>query len=76
MLRWDREFLRPASKVGEDGMASLNNALTKIDHVNVALHEPGDTLIIDNWRMLHARAHVPADCMARQIERTYLEDLR
>ena len=75
VLRWDREFLRPASAVGEDGMDSLRNALTKIDPVSVTLDNPGDTLVIDNWRMLHARAHVPAECMARQIERTYLEDL-
>ncbi|HAH95942.1 MAG TPA: hypothetical protein DCL69_03455, partial [Firmicutes bacterium] len=35
----------------------------------------GDTLVIDNWRMLHARSPVPAGREDRKIQRVYLESL-
>ncbi|TIW05266.1 MAG: TauD/TfdA family dioxygenase, partial [Mesorhizobium sp.] len=35
----------------------------------------GDTLIIDNWRMLHARSPIITGTEDRAIERIYLERL-
>jgi alpha-ketoglutarate-dependent taurine dioxygenase len=40
-----------------------------------ALARAGDTLLIDNWRMLHARSSIPLGREDRIIERVYLEGL-
>ncbi len=37
--------------------------------------EHGDTIVINNWRMLHARSPVPPACEGRILERAYLEQL-
>jgi len=72
-LRWDEEFLRPASKLGLAGMKALRATISRLDGERMILSSLGDTLIIDNWRMLHAREPVPRDCETRCIERFYLE---
>lgn len=72
ILRWDEVFFQPASKAGKDGSASFREALRACVPQAIALAMPGDTLVIDNWRMLHARAPVPAGCEGRRLERTYL----
>ena len=43
--------------------------------VQVALETPGDTILIDNWRMLHGRAPVQPEACERLIERVFLSDL-
>ncbi len=37
-----------------------------------AFENPGDTLVVDNWRMLHARSAVPMTQRSRKIHRAYL----
>jgi len=39
------------------------------------LHEPGDTILIDNWQMLHGRSQVSAESTIRHIERVYLSEV-
>jgi alpha-ketoglutarate-dependent taurine dioxygenase len=39
------------------------------------LTSPGDTLWVDNWRMLHGRSAVTADQADRVIERAYFGEL-
>lgn len=75
LVRWDEVFFRPASKVGEIGVAQFHYALSGSTPLSIALADPGDTLIVDNWRMLHARAPVPLGCETRKLERAYLESL-
>jgi alpha-ketoglutarate-dependent taurine dioxygenase len=41
----------------------------------VYLSQPGDTLIIDNWRMLHGRSAVQQSEKDRLLERAYLSDI-
>jgi hypothetical protein len=73
LIRWDQTFIRPASEAGRLGFALFKEALSTIEPTRVALAARGDTLLIDNWRMLHARSSVPADCRDRLLERAYLE---
>ncbi|MEP9380578.1 TauD/TfdA family dioxygenase [Aquabacter sp. CN5-332] len=75
MLRWDEIFLRPASRVGEAVDQLVRDWLKRAEPTAVALFRPGDTLIIDNWRMLHARSPIPDGREDRSIQRVYLEDL-
>lgn len=72
LLRWDEVFIKPASPAGEIGVARFREALRDAPRTEVPLCEPGDTLVIDNWRMLHARSSVPTRCAGRILERAYL----
>ena len=72
-VRWDEEYLRAASSGGVEGMARMREVIQQEAGVSVALHRRGDTLLIDNWRMLHGRSAVPSACRDRLIERAYLE---
>lgn len=76
LIRWDQTFIKPASAAGRLGFATFHAALVQTEPITVPLAAPGDTLIVDNWRMLHARGHVPDSCKDRLIERAYLEGVR
>ncbi|MNE88182.1 hypothetical protein D3C80_1854600 [compost metagenome] len=73
-LRWDSLFLNPvnsaAVKTGE-----LVKSLFERSVEAIHLSEPHDTLLIDNWRMLHGRSSVPPQAKIRRVERVYLSEL-
>jgi len=73
LLRWDEVFICPASRAGEIGVKKFGECLARSSPISVSLAKQGDTLIIDNWRMLHGRSSVPPACSDRLIERLYLE---
>jgi L-asparagine oxygenase len=75
LLRWDEVFFKPASKAGEIGVAKFRDAIENNTPTLVCLAARGDTLIIDNWRMLHARAPIPNGCESRLLRRAYLGDV-
>lgn len=75
LLRWDEVFLRPASRVGDIVDAHVRDWLAQSTPLSIALFRPGDTLIIDNWRMLHARSSIPQGREDRLIQRVYLGGL-
>ncbi|WP_196260232.1 TauD/TfdA family dioxygenase [Pelagibacterium limicola] len=75
LIRWDDKFFRPASRAGEHGVERFRAALGTVSKHSIALVERGDTVVIDNWRMLHARSPVPPACEGRILERAYLEQL-
>jgi TfdA family taurine catabolism dioxygenase TauD len=75
LLRWDSVFLKPASKVGSNGMSLVQSAIEKYSPSAFSLKEKGDTLILDNWRMLHARSSINENYASRKIIRTYFEEL-
>jgi hypothetical protein len=74
-LRWDDVFLRPASKIGHIADQQVRERLARSEPLSIALARSGDTLLIDNWRMLHARSPILAGREDRKIERVYLEGL-
>nr|WP_295831328.1 TauD/TfdA family dioxygenase [uncultured Azospirillum sp.] len=74
-LRWDEKFLRPASRIGEAASKQIRSVLCNTSTLSAALIEVGDMLIIDNWRMLHARTPVQVGREDRLIQRVYLEEL-
>lgn len=75
MLRWDEKFLLGASELGLEVMTLVRRAIDQIDQKNITLLDVGDTIIVDNWRMLHARAPIPESCRGRHIVRSYMEKL-
>lgn len=74
-FRWDEVFLRPASRIGDIAGRLVREQLLKCEPVSIALARAGDTLLIDNWRVLHARSPIPAELQDRKIQRVYLENL-
>lgn len=75
MLRWDEIYIQPASGAGEQAFAAITRYIAATIPISVYLTGPGDTLIVDNWRMIHGRSAVPPHCTDRTIERAYLEEL-
>jgi L-asparagine oxygenase len=71
MLRWDQSYIIPASPAGEKGVFEFSKFLKKAVPIEIVLEDEYDTLIIDNWRMLHGRSSVPLQSH-RKIERVYL----
>jgi len=76
MFRWDDEYIRPASDAGAQAVSAVSNALERLCVTEIRLGQPGDLLVIDNWRMLHGRTAVPRSSRGRRIARVYLESLR
>lgn len=74
-LRWDEVFLVPASANGRVGIEQVSNFLAEAHSLQIALANAGDTLLIDNWRVLHARSPIAAGRESRIVERVYLERL-
>ncbi|MHB8392069.1 MAG: TauD/TfdA family dioxygenase, partial [Acidobacteriaceae bacterium] len=72
LIRWDSLFIRPASDASTDTFNRIQVVLREALVIRVTLTSPGDTLIIDNWRMLHGRSSVPRDGLRRHVERAYL----
>lgn len=75
-LRWDEVFLVPSSRVGKLTFSRVHEWLQSAGQTKLCLMNPGDTLVIDNWRMLHARSHIPEKCKDRMVERVYLKALK
>jgi alpha-ketoglutarate-dependent taurine dioxygenase len=75
-FRWDSIFLVPINQASKE----IYDFLTSKKIVNNVdcqlLKNPGDTLIIDNWIMLHGRSEVEKSSKDRLIERVYLTELK
>jgi L-asparagine oxygenase len=75
-LRWDTLFVRPATTSSASLCEAIRSYLSSVSTIQFALAKVGDTLIVDNWRMLHGRSAVPPDCLDRRVERVYLQSLQ
>jgi L-asparagine oxygenase len=72
VLRWDPIFLTPVNQQAHALASTMLSPAWNKETVKILLHRPGDTIIIDNWRMLHGRGRVSPDSKARHIDRVYL----
>ena len=73
-FRWDSLFLVPMNEAAKK-IAEI--ILTRAWHLSQAetLVKRGDTLIVDNWRILHGRGKVTMIDADRQLERVYLSKI-
>ena len=71
LFRWDSLFIVSATNESQRICESVVKGLASIEREEVFLENPGDTLILDNWRMLHGRSQVSSGDAARKIERAY-----
>lgn len=74
-LRWDPLFLKPANGFAAAVLEATRDTIHCSQPRRFLLSEPGDTLLFDNWRVLHGRSPVPAEALQREIARAYLESV-
>ena len=74
-FRWDRLFLKPLTASSESVFKLIVDMIDETSDASVSLANPCDTLILDNWLMLHARSVAQNVHGARVIERVYLGGL-
>ncbi|POE05760.1 TauD/TfdA family dioxygenase [Pectobacterium odoriferum] len=74
-IRWDSIFLRPANKHAEDFYTWMTQKNWSGIEKNCTLLNKGDSLIIDNWKVLHSRSSVSEEDKSRVIERVYLSEV-
>ena len=74
IFRWDELFLVPDNNAARDLRAELdmNTILAQADEVT--LERPANTVLIDNWAVLHGRSEVPTYAVHRKIERVYFTE--
>jgi len=73
-FRWDPLFLRPINDAAQM-LRTCVEALSATSMDTVNLFEPGDTLVIDNWKVLHGRSAARNAGANRRVERVYLREL-
>ena len=75
-FRWDPLFLVPMNQPAEQIAKLMKyHRWSETEIVSLKLAEPGDTLIIDNWRFLHGRSKVSQIDVNRKLERVYLSEV-
>jgi L-asparagine oxygenase len=76
LMRWDSLYLRPASSLAAAVFDEIQDLLSRWRPAEVTLSEPGETLMIDNWRCLHGRSPATENSGLRSIDRVYLKEIR
>ncbi len=72
LLRWDSLFVVPASDDSDCTCAAVRTCLLSMSPMDMVLCDSGDTLILDNWRMLHGRSAIDPSSLGRCVERVYM----
>ncbi len=76
-LRWDPNVMTPANAVAESVREILHEELERgsvTTEIFQSWAEPGEALVIDNWRLLHARPHVPEPGAGRTLYRVFVSE--
>ncbi len=72
-IRWDPLFIYPLNDAAKKCDEIIRSPEFTSNRIEVSMAHQADTLIIDNWRVMHGRSSVPIDAVSRVIERVYLE---
>lgn len=75
-VRWDSLFLTPLNSSAKKVTCAFSTEKWNNSIKAVNLLDPGDTLIVDNWHMLHGRSAVDENSLDRRIERAYLSAIK
>lgn len=75
IFRWDLLFLTPVTEFSRYLISQIKEYLTEINEKKISLVAPGDTMIIDNWRIFHSRDAIKKDALNRRVERVYLSEI-
>jgi alpha-ketoglutarate-dependent taurine dioxygenase len=75
ICRWDPVFIVPITK---NAIQLRERVLRRLEAARIeelALNDPTDCIVIDNWAALHGRTSVPLSCVYRKMERVYLDSV-
>jgi L-asparagine oxygenase len=75
LFRWDSIYLKPANEYAISVFQQIDAFLSRAVPVAKVLLNQGDTLLIDNWRLLHGRSPIQNPESSRKIHRLYLSSL-
>jgi hypothetical protein len=75
LFRWDMLFTQPATEYSKQVVAEIGKYLSTLRKKQFVLASKGDTMIVDNWRMIHGRTSVNQISISRRIERVYLSEV-
>jgi hypothetical protein len=76
LLRWDSLYLVPINDYARSVFSQVKDWLCLAPVMRHALLMPGDTLLVDNWRVLHGRSAADDSAISREIHRVYLSSLK
>lgn len=71
IFRWDQLFLTPENIEAKQVQSLMTSHNPGFEVVEIALNEPGKTIVIDNWNALHGRTMVRTNPTPRRIERVF-----
>ncbi len=77
-IRWDTCTMIPQGQIATDVQPSLLELIDGAFRNERAEHEwtsAEEVLVIDNWRVLHARPEIPEGAIGRELERVLIGDL-
>jgi L-asparagine oxygenase len=75
LFRWDPIFLRPVNAAAHRVKEIISTHEWRDSIRRVLMENPGDTIVVDNWRTVHGRASVPLNGAVRRVERVYLSEM-
>jgi len=75
LIRWDSIYLTPANAYAQTVFGEIESCLSRVRPTTTILLSRGDTLVLDNWRVLHGRSAVQNARSPRRIHRVYLSAL-
>jgi L-asparagine oxygenase len=75
IFRWDPLFIKPLNHHAQTIASAMLDSPWRNEVVKISLNQPGDTLVVDNWRMLHGRGEVRPQSKTRHIDRAYLSEV-
>ena len=75
LIRWDQLFLVAKNAEAEEVSHHIKHRQPDFQTTKIGFVEPGETLLIDNWKVLHGRTAVPESGYTRVIDRVYLSEI-
>jgi L-asparagine oxygenase len=75
LFRWDSIYLKPANMYAQTIFRLIQDCLSRARPLALVLLNKGDTLILDNWRLLHGRSPIENPTSSRKIDRLYMSSL-
>lgn len=73
--RWDRVFLIALNDHARNLARLMSEPRWNETATAIQFRKPGDTLVIDNWRVLHGRSSVTKESTSRLVERVYISEM-
>ncbi|MCH7500823.1 MAG: hypothetical protein IH886_12585 [Nitrospinae bacterium] len=73
--RWDEIFISPENDSAKCISEYIKNKDFSTVTDKISFMNKGETLLVDNWKVLHGRSKVPQGSMNRTVERVYLSEM-